>query len=73
MSKVRVNFHLSQEIYKMVQDIANEEGSSAADIFRKAVRKYVYDYKTEDINRFYTKQKDVAIDCTDKKVGQSNE
>lgn len=59
MSKVRVNFHLKKDLYEMIQEIADEEGSSAADVFRKAVKKYIYFYKTEAMNRFYSSKTDV--------------
>lgn len=52
MTKVRVNFNLPENLYQMVKDIADEEGSSSADIFRRAVKKYVQDHKNEGLGKF---------------------
>lgn len=51
--KTRVNFLLSNEIYQMVSDIAKAEESSSADIFRQAIKNYIYEYRSKDINKFY--------------------
>jgi len=57
MSKVRVNFLLPQEIYRMVNDLATEEGSSAADIYRKAVRKFLEDHHDNEIKKLIKNEK----------------
>lgn len=61
--KTRVNFNLPSEVYKMIKEIADEEGSSSADIFRRAIKKYVFEYKTQDLNKFYLNKDKPAIDC----------
>lgn len=61
MGKVRVNFYLSENLYEMIQEIAQAEDSSSADIFRKAVKKYVYLYKTDAMNEFYSDRKVQSI------------
>jgi metal-responsive CopG/Arc/MetJ family transcriptional regulator len=45
MSKVRVNFYLPLKIYSEVQLIAEEEATTSAEIFRKAIKSYLREYR----------------------------
>lgn len=53
MKKVRVNFNLISDMYEKVQEIARNEDTSSADIFRRAVKEFIFNYKTKAINEFY--------------------
>lgn len=55
--KVRVNFFVPKELYDHIQDIAQREGTTSAELFRKAVKKFIYDYRNEDINKFLSECK----------------
>jgi hypothetical protein len=59
MSKVRVNFFLPKELYDHMQTISIQEGTTNADLFRKAVKQFIYAYRTEDINIFLNKNRNM--------------
>lgn len=56
--RVRVNFHLLNSMYDKIQEIAREEDTSAADVFRRAVKEFIYNYKNKAINEFYEKERE---------------
>jgi metal-responsive CopG/Arc/MetJ family transcriptional regulator len=59
MSKIRVNFFLPKELYDHIQVIAEQEATTSADLFRKAIKKFIYDYRNEDINVFLEQKRHI--------------
>ena len=59
MSKIRVNFFLPKDLYDYIQTIAEQEATTSADLFRKAIKKFIQDYRNEDINIFLEQRRNV--------------
>ena len=51
MSKVRINFYLPTKVYLEVQEIAKEEATTSAEIFRNAVKLYIKKHSTNKLDQ----------------------
>lgn len=47
--RIRMNFYLSEQQYRLIETLASYDGRSMSDVLREAVRHYLQDRK-DDIN-----------------------